>query len=155
MTIYQSVASQINRSVKTLQNKVSIARKTYSQLAYDLGLEFEHVAAVAHLDDPEAEALLHEAAENFLDPSELGYIAKKRYSTSPDNGNSATPTADAIDDMLATDKAPWESDADPAAGPAWNEDFLTIPREPVAAAQVIRAQFDDGEIAALIDALLR
>jgi len=150
MTIYQSVASQINRSVKTLQNKVSIARKTYSQLAYDLGLEFEHVAAVAHLDDPEAEALLHEAAENFLDPSELGYIAKKRYSTSPDNGNSATPTADAAERFLSDDEPPYNDNA------MYTDEPASLDRMPVTKlADYIRREYDDGEIAALIDALLR
>lgn len=149
-TIYESVATRVNRSIKTLQNKVCIVRKPYSQLAYDLGLEIEHVAAVKHLCDEEAEALLHEAAENFLDSSELGYIAKKRYSTSPDGGNSATPTADAAERFLSDEEPPYNDNA------MYTDEPASLDRMPVPdLADYIRREYDEGEIAALIDALLR
>lgn len=49
-----------------------------------------------------------------------------------------------------------EAYAESADGYNWtSDDYLTIPREPVAAASVIRAQFDEAQIATLIDALLR
>jgi len=162
MQLYEAVANQINRSVKTLQNKVSVARNEYARWAYENGLEFSHVMAVSHLLDEHAYALLHEAAENFLDPAELGYIAKQRYGSIPAVGNS-TPTADAVDRMLSDDEPPYNDDTTyNNDGPAWdepnaydNEDFVYVPREPLAAARKIKATFSEGDIATLVAELVQ
>lgn len=149
--LYEDAASATGLAVHTLQNYVSAARKPYARLAQTKGLEMGHLDAVQGVAPEIAEGILIDAAENAWTVARTRAEAYPRRTT-PDVGKQL---ADAADDYLSADKTPWESDADPAAGPAWNDDFLTIPREPVAAAQVIRREYDEGEIAALIDALLR
>lgn len=159
--LYEAAANQLGRSAKTLQNKVSIARKPYSLMAYNLGLEFAHLLAVQHLDDEHAAALLMEAAENFWDASELGYIAKpKSQATYPENGKSSTPTADAIDQDLSDDPPYADNtqykDYDCTLPDAYDMDaYIAIPREPVAAARMLLREFDAGQIAALVAELVR
>lgn len=171
MEIYERVAQNINRSVKTLQNKVSVVRKPYSQLAYDNGLEFDHLLAVYHLPDEEAEALLVEAYENSLDASELGYIAKKHSTSIPENRND-TPTADAVDRMLSDDEplsrnsiqyqsgGPVRDDDYDQQAEAYAEDgngYDWTPELPPPAdlARQIKAQYSADDIATLVAELVQ
>jgi len=69
-------------------------------------------------------------------------------STITDNGKQAQSIYAGIPD----DPMPWEGDTDADAGPTWddNEDFVYIPREPLAAARKIRATFSEGDIATIV-----
>jgi hypothetical protein len=148
--LYDDASSATGLAVHTLQNYVSALRKPYAKLAHELDLDFGHLVEVQGLEEEIAEDVLQKAAENAWPVARTRKEAWAR-KNAPDVGKQL---ADAAEDYLSgDDDPPWVDQTD--AGPAWNDEYFSIPREPVAAATVIRAQFDEGEIAALIAALLR
>jgi len=165
--LYQDAADQLGLAVHTLQNYVSSARKPYAKLAFSLDLEIGHLDAVLGLEPEEAISALRYAAEHGLSIAQLRKYVWSNKTTVPDVGNSATPTADAVDSMLADDVPfgresiqykDYDAQAEALAGDAdaydWTE-FISLPRNPIEAAQVLRQQFDAGELATLIAELIR
>lgn len=154
--LYEQTYHLTGLSVKTQQNYVSAARKPYAHLAMDLGLEIGHLDAVLGLEDETAEDLLKLAAENSWTVARLRSEAW-RYKPTPDIGKQM---ADAADRMLAgdDDEPPYNDNTTyNNDGPMWdepnaydNEDFVYVPREPLAAARKIKATFDAGDIATLV-----
>ena len=160
--LYQDISNQLNLAVHTLQNYVSAARKPYAELAQELDLEIGHLDAVLGLADDVAEDVLKLAAEQAWSVSLTRKEAWTRKST-PDIGKQAVddverflsanePQEEADDEPAYVDNAMYASEFDMP----WNADArISIPREPLQAAAVLRAEFSEGEIATLIDALLR
>ena len=74
--IYQ-VADHLNRSPKTLQNYISIARAPISHYAESLGLSRADAGAVVGLPEEEAKALLLQAAEEGLADDWLRFKARE------------------------------------------------------------------------------
>jgi len=167
--LYQDAADQLGLAVHTLQNYVSAARKPYAKLAHNLDLEIGHLDAVLGLEPEAAEYLLRYAAEQGLTIAQLRKEAWNHKSSVPNVGNSATPTADAVDKLLADDVPfsrdsiqykDYDAEADELAGSAsaydWTDgEYISVPCDPVLAAQVLRQQFDAGELATLIAELVR
>ena len=160
--LYQDINNQLNLAVHTLQNYVSAARKPYATLAQELDLEIGHLDAVLGLADDVAEDVLKLAAEQAWSVSLTRKEAWTRKST-PDIGKQAVSD---VERFLSSDEPRELSDGEPAYTDnamyasdfdiPWNADArISIPREPLQAAAVLRAEFSEGEIATLIDALLR
>jgi len=168
--LYQDAADQLGLAVHTLQNYVSAARKPYAKLAYSLELEIGHLDAVLGLDAEEAYSALHHAAANRFTIAQLRKWVWDRRNSIPVVGNGATPTADAVERLLQADDVPYgrdsiqykDYDAHAPAGDnyvlpdAYDADaYIAVPRNPVYAAQVLRQQFDAGELATLVAELIR
>ena len=167
--LYQDAADQLGLAVHTLQNYVSAARKPYAKLAYNLDLEIGHLDAVLGLEPEAAEDMLRYAAEQGLSIAQLRKYVWSNKATVPDDGNSATPTADAVASMLADDVPfsrdsiqykDYDAQAEALAGDSdacdWTDgEYISVPCDPVLAAQVLRQQFDAGDLATLIAELVR
>lgn len=156
MALYREAADRVGLAVHTLQNYASSARKPYAHMAHEYGLEIGHLDAVAGLDDEAAEDALTLAGEQLWPVARLrGHVFVVK-SMNPDVGN--TPTADAIDRTLADEDPPYADDKQyeytlPAAYDA--DEYIALPRNPVQAAVVLRAQFSGAELAVLVTELAR
>ena len=75
MQMYENAATQLNLSVKTLQNYVSIVRNPVAQKAIELDLEIGHADAVLGLTEERAEDVLSQAAERGLTVAQTRYLA--------------------------------------------------------------------------------
>jgi hypothetical protein len=69
--IVGQIAEALDIRAHTLQNKLILARKPWSGLAFELGLDIGHGDAVSGLEDEAAEDMLHRAAEQRWTVSEL------------------------------------------------------------------------------------
>lgn len=163
MTLYQDASNQIGLAVHTLQNYVSSARKPCANLAQELGLEIGHLDAVAGLDNEMAEDALKHAGENLWTITQLrGHVfaVKQPITPIPDIGNQ-TPTADHADRILAHDDPPYADNRlykeyDFTLPDEYNPGaYIAIPREPVAAARMLRQQFNADELDTLVAELIR
>lgn len=146
-SLYEDTFHLTGLSIKTQQNYVSAARKPYAMLAQELGLEIGHLDAVLGLEDQIAEDVLKLAAENFLTIAQTRKEAWAR-KAAPDIGKQL---ADAADDYLSGDDEPPYND-----NAMYTDEPASLDRMPVPdLADYIRREYDEGEIAALIAALLR
>ena len=172
--LYQDISNQLNLAIHTLQNYVSAARKPYAELAQELDLEIGHLDAVLGLADDIAEDVLKLAAEQGWSVAQTRKEVWTRKSA-PDIGKqavsdverflSANTAQEQSDDVpYGRDSIHYQDYATEADDNLWtneaqitltNDNVLTIPREPLQAAAILRAEFNEGEIATLIDALLR
>lgn len=144
--LYEDAASATGLSVHTLQNYVSAARKPYARLAQTKGLEMGHLDAVQGVAPEIAEGILLDAAENSWSVARTRTEAYPR-KNAPDVGKQL---ADAAEQFLADDEPPYNDNA------MYTDEPASLDRMPVPdLADYIRREYDDGEIAALIDALLR
>lgn len=160
--LYQDISNQLNLAVHTLQNYVSAARKPYATLAQELDLEIGHLDAVLGLADDVAEDVLKLAAEQGWSVA----LTRKESWTRKNAPDIGKQTVNDVERFLSSDEPRELSDGEPAYTDnamydsefdmPWNADArISIPREPLQAAAVLRAEFSEGEIATLIDALLR
>ena len=173
--LYQDIGNQLNLAVHTLQNYVSAARKPYATLAQELDLEIGHLDAVLGLADDVAEDVLKLAAEQAWSVAQTRKEAYPRRNN-PDIGKQ---TVSDVERFLSaneeqTDDVPYGRDSihyqDYAAdadnfftdednsitghdGPDHSQGWWTMPMPELAA--ILRRYRDEGEIATLIDALLR
>ena len=83
--LYELASKQLNCSVKTLRNYVSVVRNPAASVAIELGLEIGHANAVLGLPGPQAESVLHEAAERMLSVEATRYMVHE--AKHPDSRN--------------------------------------------------------------------
>jgi hypothetical protein len=144
--LYEDASSATGLAVHTLQNYVSALRKPYAKLAHELDLDFGHLVEVQGLEEEIAEDVLQKAAENAWSVSRTRKEAWAR-KNAPDVGKQL---ADAAEQFLADDEPPYNDNA------MYTDEPASLDRMPVTKlADYIRREYDEGEIAALIDALLR
>ncbi len=159
--LYDLASQTTNMSTKRLQNLVSMSRNAVAEIAQEYELEFGYAEAVLGLEPDEADDILSRAKAHAMSVSQVRKEAWNKKQAAPDGGNSSTPHADAIDrDWLQDDEdPPYCNDAnytDPLpAGYDFDDAFIAVPRDPVAAASVLRAQFSAGDLATLVQALIR
>jgi hypothetical protein len=92
--IVGQIAEALDIRSHTLQNKLILARKPWSGLAFELGLDIGHGDAVSGLDDEQAEDMLHRAAEQRWTVQELRrevYMSKQIEEVIPDSGTDEDP----------------------------------------------------------------
>lgn len=75
MTLLEDAANQIGLNVRTLQNYLSVARKSWIGIAVELDRDIGHAAAVQGLDDEIAEDVLRLSAERGLSVPETRKLA--------------------------------------------------------------------------------
>lgn len=174
--LYQDISNQLNLAVHTLQNYVSVARKPYATLAQELDLEIGHLDAVLGLADDVAEDVLKLAAEQGWSVAQTRKEVWTR-KNAPDIGKqavsdverflSANATQEQTDDVpygrdsihyqdYAADADDSLADDTIAIDHDWtdhSQGWWNMPMPELAA--ILRRYRDEGEIATLIDALLR
>lgn len=75
MALLEDAANQIGLNVRTLQNYLSVARKSWISIAVELDRDIGHAAAVQGLDDEVAEDVLRLSAERGLSVPETRKLA--------------------------------------------------------------------------------
>ena len=104
MQMYENAATQLNLSVKTLQNYVSIVRNPVAQKAIELDLEIGHADAVLGLTEERAEDVLSQAAERGLTVAQTRYLAWGQSAPQPVSSSAGQLTAEVLNaDWLTSD----------------------------------------------------
>ena len=158
---------QLARLYKVSRSRVANNATTASNWSQERRWATEHVGYSHHevlnsLSPDEQDALIELADANAWSCDELAAHCYAGNSTQPvmpsvtvpDNGKPKSSIYAGIpdDEPAYTDNAMYASEFDMP----WNSDArISIPREPLQAAVVLRAEFSEGEIATLIDAFLR
>ena len=148
MELYDLASQATGIGIKRLQNLVSMARNEVAEIAQEYELDFGYAEAVLGLPAEEADYILSEAKAKAKTVSQVrrdAWVAKQPV---PTGGNSF----DADEEPPYADNAQY----DYVLPDAYDADaWFAVSRNPIEAAQVLRQQFDAGELATLIAELIR
>ena len=148
MELYDLASQATGIGIKRLQNLVSMARNEVAEIAQEYELDFGYAEAVLGLPAEEADYILSEAKAKAKTVSQVrrdAWVAKQPV---PAGGNSF----DADEEPPYADNAQY----DYVLPDAYDSDaWFAVSRNPIEAAQVLRQQFDAGELATLIAELVR
>lgn len=165
MELYELASQQIGLTVNSLQTYASAARSPVASIAIELGLTFSHARAAIGLETDVAESILTDAAERGWTPEQVSkkaWIHKASQHTL--KSNDSTPVATAI---VADEPPPYADNSQYKEYYASTEaaftlpdeydagSYIAVPREPVAAARMLRQQFNDDDLDTLVAELIR